>query len=188
VPKTVLLVEDEAHLRIIYSAALEASGYSVLVARHGAEGVCLARRRHPDLILMDLSMPVMDGRTAIRYLKLDPETASIPVCAISGYLHQAQADDAQRVEFDRCLTKPVEPRQIVAAVESHIGPVHPALSPQSAARAKTTNEHSAPGPGAHCANPRRRDPKPSANPYRFDGPADQIGVRRATKPSERKDW
>lgn len=121
--RTVLIVEDERDTREMYRLALERRGYRVLTAEHGAEGVHLARRRGPDLILLDIRMPVMDGVDALTYLRTYPETMRIPVCAISAY--ELQDDDHVRLgsmHFDCVLTKPVQPTDVVAEVESRIGP------------------------------------------------------------------
>jgi len=121
--KTVLLVEDDEDTRSIYAAALEDAGYRVVIATQGAEGVHLARRTHPDLILLDLRMPVMTGWGTARYLKADPETRSIPICAVSAYDAQEEGiDDSAAVPFDSYLRKPVDPRDVLAEVGSWIGP------------------------------------------------------------------
>ncbi len=85
--KRVLIVEDNFDNRAIYSVLLQHAGYDVLQAPDGEEGVRLASRDHPDVILMDLSMPVLDGWQALKRLKSDPDTASIPVFALSAHVH-----------------------------------------------------------------------------------------------------
>ncbi len=103
--------------------ALEDLGYEVLIAVQGAEGVHLARRHHPDLILMDIRMPVMDGWEAIRYLRADPYTCHIPICAISAHLPRPEDQErVQRMGFDCFLMKTIDPKQIVAEVKRRIGP------------------------------------------------------------------
>lgn len=123
---TILIVEDDADTRKIYQDALENHGYRVLVATQGAEGVSLARRVRPDLILMDIRMPVMDGRHAMRFLKASADTSQIPIFAISAY---ASPDDAgsprKRWDFDRFLAKPLELDEIIEAIEERIGPPSP---------------------------------------------------------------
>src|SRR3954447_22424152 len=79
VSRTILLVEDHEDNRIVYRTILEHVGYTVLLAADGAEGVRLARERLPDLVLMDVSIPVMDGWEATATLKADPATAAIPI-------------------------------------------------------------------------------------------------------------
>jgi CheY-like chemotaxis protein len=132
-PKYILIVEDDPDCRTIYQTALEGFGYEVLIAAQGAEGVHLARRHRPDLILMDIRMPVMDGWEAIRYLKADPYTCRIPVCAISAHVPQPEDQErVQRMGFDCFLMKPIDPKQIVAEVEKRIGPPRSKRSPHDA--------------------------------------------------------
>ena len=121
--KTVLIVEDDHDNRQIYSTILEHGGYRVLVAHDGEEGLRYARAERPDLILMDLSMPVLGGWEAIRLLKSDPETADIPTCAISA--HVLMEGDYQRAidaGFTAYLTKPIEPKAVLREVQNRIGP------------------------------------------------------------------
>ena len=119
--KTILLVEDDQDARTILKEAFEAVGHRVIVARHGAEGVHVARRTHPDLILMDLRMPVMDGVAALGYLRADSETRKIPVWAVSAHL-TAQAEELlPRGGFDRRFQRPIDIKDIVAEVERHFG-------------------------------------------------------------------
>lgn len=121
--KTVLLVDDDRDNRTIYTVLLEHVGYTVLQATNGADGVRLARENLPDIILMDLSMPVLDGWGAIRQLREDQRTAQIPVCALSAHvLLEGDYDRARAAGFDCYLTKPIEPRQVVQAVRDRIGP------------------------------------------------------------------
>lgn len=122
-PKTILIIEDDADTREIYTAALQQRGFRVVTATHGAEGVHLARRTRPDLILLDIRMPILDGWGAARYLKSDPETRNIPICAISAYgSEEEEAETSARVNFDCFLMKPIAPEVIVAEIESRIGP------------------------------------------------------------------
>lgn len=121
--KTVLLVEDQLDNRVIYSTMLEHAGFAVLEAANGDEGVRRAREHRPDIVLMDLSMPVMDGWGAVRQLKSDPATAPIPVCALSAHvLIDGDAERARAAGFECYLTKPIEPRAVLEVVERQIGP------------------------------------------------------------------
>lgn len=119
---TILIVDDDEHTRRIYSDALENHGYTVITAAHGAEGVAMARRRKPDLILLDIRMPVMDGMRAMQYLKFDPETARIPIFAISGFANPSQPQPgSSKMDFDLFLIKPLELNSMIAAIEQRIG-------------------------------------------------------------------
>ena len=115
----ILIVEDNFDNRAIYTVLLESAGYKVLEALNGAEGVRLAESCLPDLILMDLSMPVLDGWGAIALLKRNVRTAAIPVIALSA--HVIVNGDYRRAEeagFAAYLTKPIEPKQVLREVES----------------------------------------------------------------------
>lgn len=114
--KKVLLVEDHADNRAIYSIILEHGGFQIRTAEDGAEGVAAAREWMPDLILMDISLPGMDGISAARELKADPQTQNICIVALTALVFKedrARADDAG---FDGYLTKPIEPKQVLAEV------------------------------------------------------------------------
>ena len=118
---TLLLVEDNEDNRIIYSTVLRHTGYEVVEALDGAQAVALARSVHPDLILMDISIPEIDGWEATKILRLDPTTRDIPILALTAH---ARADDRERataVGFTSYLAKPIEPRAVVAEVRKWIG-------------------------------------------------------------------
>ena len=120
--KRVLIVEDNFDNREIYAEILRHAGYEILEAENGARGIEKARQFHPDIILMDLSMPLMDGWEAIKVLKADSRTASIPVLAVSA--HVVMNGDYRRAEeagFCSYITKPVEPKHVLAEVRDRIG-------------------------------------------------------------------
>jgi two-component system, cell cycle response regulator DivK len=114
---TVLLVEDNEDNQAIYRTILEHFDYEVLDARNGKRGIELAQEKHPDLILMDISIPIIDGWTAIRTLKGDDATGSIPIVALTAHALQSDRDKAMELGCDGYLAKPVEPRQVIAEVE-----------------------------------------------------------------------
>ena len=119
--QTVLLVEDNEDNRIIYSTVLRHLGYEVVEAQDGLRAVELARSLKPDIILMDISIPEMDGWEATRVLRQDPITKDIPIVALTAH---ALADDRERATalgFTSYLAKPVEPRAVVAEVRRWIG-------------------------------------------------------------------
>lgn len=120
-PKTVLIVDDDPDAREIYGSALAAAGYRVATAVHGAEGVHLARRLRPQLILMDLRMPLMDGRYSLQYIRSDRETRLIPVWAVSAYLDEDETGLDEGISFNRLLAKPIEPDRLVEAVSDFLG-------------------------------------------------------------------
>lgn len=121
--KLVLIVDDDDDTRTIYGGILARHGYEVLTATQGAEGVHMARGHSPDLVLMDVHMPVMDGCHAAWYLKSDPLTSQIPICGLSAYYSEVEARQQAHAEsFDCLLPKPPEPAKVVRTVESMIGP------------------------------------------------------------------
>ncbi len=124
--KTVLIVEDNEDNRIVYATILQHRGYGVLEARNGEEGVRMARERSPDLILMDISVPIIDGWKATEMLKGDPETAGIPIIALTAHALAEDRETAKQVGCDGYLAKPCEPRTVVAEVERFIGAATPA--------------------------------------------------------------
>ena len=116
-----LLVEDNEDNRIIYSTVLRHIGYTVIEALDGIQAIALARSELPDLILMDISIPEVDGWEATRILRADPATRDIPIIALTAH---ALADDRERataVGFTSYLAKPVEPRAVAAEVRRWIG-------------------------------------------------------------------
>ncbi len=114
-------MEDNDDNRIIYSTVLRHVGYEVVEAVDGAQAIALARSLLPDLILMDISIPKVDGWEATRILRADPTTTAIPIIALTAH---ALADDRERataVGFSSYLAKPVEPRAVAAEVRRWIG-------------------------------------------------------------------
>jgi CheY-like chemotaxis protein len=113
----ILLVEDDEMNRDMLSRRLIKRGYEVTIAIDGGQGVEMARSGNPDIILMDMSLPVMDGWTATRTLKEDEATAGIPIIALTAHAmagDQAKALDAGCDEFD---TKPVELSRLLEKIE-----------------------------------------------------------------------
>lgn len=119
--KTILIVEDNEDNRLIYSQYLTHGGFRVVEATNGAEGIEAARRERPDIILMDISMPVMDGLTATRLLKADPDLLKIPVVALTAHAMASDEEMAREAGCDGYISKPVMPRDVRAEVERWIG-------------------------------------------------------------------
>jgi two-component system, cell cycle response regulator DivK len=119
--KRVLLVEDNEDNRTVYRTILEHFGYGVIEARNGEDGVRIAREEHPDLILMDISIPVIDGWEATKILKGDDKTRNIPIIALTAHALATDRAKASEVGCDGYLAKPCEPRRVVAEVEKFIG-------------------------------------------------------------------
>src|SRR5687767_7503140 len=119
--KTVLLVEDNEDNRIVYSTILRHFGYSVSEALNGEEGIAKARSEKPDLILMDISIPIIDGWEATQVLKHDPTTRDIPIIALTAHALASDREKAMEVGCDGYLAKPCEPRAVVAEVQKFLG-------------------------------------------------------------------
>ncbi len=120
--KTVLLVEDNEDNLVVYRTILEHVGYRVIEARDGEEGVTRAQQDLPDLILMDISIPKIDGWEATQRLKADPGTDAIPIIALTAHALEEDRQKALQAGCDGYLAKPVEPRRVVQEVERFVGP------------------------------------------------------------------
>src|SRR5437870_13057126 len=119
--KTVLLVEDNEDNRIVYSTILRHFGYSVTEALNGEEGIAKARSEKPDLILMDISIPIIDGWEATQVLKHDPSTNGIPITALTAHALPSDREQAMEVGCDGYLAKPREARAVAPEAETWLG-------------------------------------------------------------------
>src|SRR5512132_1511081 len=119
--KTVLLVEDNEDNRIVYSTILRHFGYTVTEALNGEEGIAKARSKKPDLILMDISIPIIDGWEATQVLKHDPSTRMIPIIALTAHPLASDREKATEVGCDGYLAKPCGPRAVVDEVQRFLG-------------------------------------------------------------------
>jgi CheY-like chemotaxis protein len=113
-----LLVEDNEESRDGLARHLRRKGYEVLVAVDGRQGMDMARAEAPDLILMDMSLPVLDGWEATRQLKADPQTQGIPVIALTAHAMAGDREKALEAGCDDYDTKPVELARLLAKIES----------------------------------------------------------------------
>lgn len=113
----VLVVDDFADNREMYSEYLTYSGYDVIEAKNGKEALEAAQARAPDIIIMDLSLPVMDGWEATRRLKADDRTRRIPVVALTGHALAGHSQGAREAGCDSFLAKPCLPDQLVAEIK-----------------------------------------------------------------------
>jgi CheY-like chemotaxis protein len=117
----VLLVEDNEMNRDMLSRRLERRGYQVVIAVDGQQGVEMARSEAPDLILMDMSLPVLDGWEATRQLKAAPETRTIPIIALTAHAMSSDRDKALAAGSDDYDTKPIELPRLLEKIEALLG-------------------------------------------------------------------
>jgi len=112
----VLLVDDYPDAREMYSEYLQFSGFDVVEAANGMEALQRAADEAPDIILMDLSLPVMDGWEATRRLKADKTTADIPIVALTGHALAGILEGAKKAGCDAFVTKPCLPEDLVKEI------------------------------------------------------------------------
>jgi two-component system cell cycle response regulator DivK len=127
---TVLLVEDNEDNRIIYATALRYAGYHVLEAITGTEGLHKARTELPGVILMDISVPELDGWEATTILKADPATAHIIIVAVTAHALPGDEERSRNAGCDGYLAKPISPALLVAEVDRRFGRTSPSYHPR----------------------------------------------------------
>ncbi|OQX09632.1 MAG: two-component system response regulator [Desulfobacteraceae bacterium IS3] len=104
--------------RDMLSRRLERKGYEVCIAVDGGQGVAMARSEKPELILMDMSLPVLDGWEATRQLKSDPQTASVPIIALTAHAMAGDRDKAMEAGCNDYDTKPIDLKRLLAKMEA----------------------------------------------------------------------
>jgi two-component system cell cycle response regulator DivK len=132
----VLLVDDYPDAREMYSEYLEFSGFDVVEAGNGMEALQRAVDTAPDIILMDLSLPVMDGWEATRRLKADQRTKAIPVVALTGHALAGISEGARQAGCDAFVTKPCLPEDLVREIRKILD-----APPSSIAKARRSGKH-----------------------------------------------
>jgi CheY-like chemotaxis protein len=125
-PRTVLIVDDFDDNRQMYAEFLTYSGYRVLEASNGAEALAQATEHVPDLVVMDLSLPVLDGWEATRRLKRDARTRHIPVVALTGHALEGHSQGAREAGCDAFLAKPCLPDKLLETVKAMLAKSPPA--------------------------------------------------------------
>jgi len=120
-PSLILIVEDDEDSREVYKEILEANGFEVETATSGTEGLRLARELHPGAILMDISIPEMDGWAVTSRLKADPDTRHIPVIVVTAYAFPEDRTRADAIGCEGFLTKPCEPSRVLAEMQRLVG-------------------------------------------------------------------
>lgn len=119
--KHILLVEDNDDNASVYQMALEHAGYRVTRAADGEQALRLVRLIRPDLIIMDISLPKLDGWQVTAAIKQDPALKSIPIVAVTAHAFDTDRQKARLLGFSGYLPKPVEPRRVLAEVGQLIG-------------------------------------------------------------------
>ncbi len=114
--KNILVVEDDAGQRLTIQRILEKEGYDLLLAEDGAEGLALARSRKPDLILLDVVMPKVDGNEVCRQLKEDESTKKIPIIFLTASDSPHDIVDHFDLGADMHLTKPIDARELITQI------------------------------------------------------------------------
>ncbi len=118
--KRILVVEDTEDNRQIMRDLLTNAGYELVEAVTGEEGVAAAAREMPNLILMDIQLPVMDGYEATRRIKANANTRAIPIIAVTSYALSGDQDKARAAGCDGYVAKPFSPRQLLAKVREYL--------------------------------------------------------------------
>ena len=118
--KRFLVVEDQEDLRAILRDFLGASGYEVIEAVDGGEGVAKARAERPDLVLMDIQMPVLDGYEATRQIKALPGHAATPIIALSSFAMKGDEEKARSAGCDAYVPKPYSPMKLLGMVRGFL--------------------------------------------------------------------
>jgi CheY-like chemotaxis protein len=154
-----LLAEDDEFSRDMLLRRLEKAGYEMVAACDGKEALLAARQHRPDLILMDLDMPVMDGKSAIRALKSDPRTFKIPVLVLTAHATPAYVADAVEAGCGAYETKPIVLRHLIERIEELLSKSRPA--PPVAAPSQASGESPVSATPAPSAEAKPKDPAPS---------------------------
>jgi CheY-like chemotaxis protein len=119
---TILMIEDNTINMKLFSVMLQSAGYSVLWAENAEEGIPLIEREMPNLILMDIGLPGMDGLEATRRLKGNPQTASIPIIAVTAHSLQSDREEAIRAGCTEYIAKPVRMNHFLDTIAGVLAP------------------------------------------------------------------
>jgi CheY-like chemotaxis protein len=116
-PPRILVIEDNADMRDFLQRILERRGYRYLGAADGVEGMELALSERPDLVLMDLSLPILDGYEATRLLKANPDCAATPILAVTAHARSVDRENALEAGCDAYISKPYSIQQLFELIE-----------------------------------------------------------------------
>ena len=117
----ILVVEDNEQNRILLRYLLKHHGFEVIEAADGATGIACAREQRPDLILMDLQMPVLDGYTAIKLLKKDKATKDIKIIAVTSFAMKGDREKALEAGADGYISKPIDTELLIGLIKGLLG-------------------------------------------------------------------
>jgi len=120
VSKRILVVEDQEDNRQILRDLLGNAGYELIEAENGEEALAAVARQRPDLILMDIQLPMMDGYEATRRIRTNPDLKSVPIIAVTSYALAGDESKALAAGCDAYVSKPYSPRQLLAKVREHL--------------------------------------------------------------------
>ena len=118
--KCILVVEDQVDNRQILRDLLGNAGYELTEAENGEEAIFAVARRRPNLILMDIQLPIMDGYEATRRIRTNPDLKSVPIIAVTSYALAGDENKALAAGCDGYVTKPYSPRDLLAKVRSYL--------------------------------------------------------------------
>jgi two-component system cell cycle response regulator DivK len=118
--KRILVVEDQEDNRQIIRDMLSATDYEIMEAESGEEALAAVAKQRPDLILMDIQLPGMDGYEATRRIKADPALRSIPIIAVTSYALSGEEQKARAAGCDEYVPKPYSPRQLLAKIRQYL--------------------------------------------------------------------
>ena len=118
--KRILVVEDQPDNRQIIRDMLAPTDYEITEAENGEEALAAIAKQRPDLILMDIQLPVMDGYTATSRIKADPALRSIPIIAVTSYALSGEEKKARAAGCDDYVPKPFSPRQLLPKIRQHL--------------------------------------------------------------------
>jgi two-component system, cell cycle response regulator DivK len=118
--KRILVVEDTEDNRQIIGDLLTSVGYELVEAADGVEGLAVAQSHRPDLILMDIQLPVMDGYEATRRIRTIPELAGVPIIAVTSYALSGDEAKARAAGCDGYIAKPFSPRELLAKIREFL--------------------------------------------------------------------
>jgi two-component system cell cycle response regulator DivK len=118
--KKILVVEDQEDNRQILRDLLSSAGYDMSEAENGEEALVAVAKERPDLILMDIQLPIMDGYEATRRIKSDPKTRAIPIVVVTSYALSGDEAKAREAGCDAYVTKPYSPRALLAKIKEFL--------------------------------------------------------------------